>query len=109
VRRVGDQLRSAFSWTPPQWMQNLGIKGFHSGGVVPGAPGTDQLIMAQAGERVVPRNTASSSAGNGAGGGGGGGGVVINITAGVGDPVEIGRQVADALEAYTRVNGPIDL
>lgn len=36
---------------------------FHAGGVVPGVPGTDQLAMLQAGERVLPRSRAGSGAG----------------------------------------------
>jgi len=38
-------------------------------------------------------------------GGGGGGGVVVNVTAGVGDPVAIGRQVVESLRAYERTSG----
>ena len=106
--RAGRALRNAFSWTPPSWVQSLGVRGFsfHSGGVVPGPPGSDQLVRAQAGERIVARNQSGPSAN---GGGGGGPGVVINISAGVGDPLEIGRQVADVLTEYTRVNGPLDI
>lgn len=35
----------------------------------------------------------------------GGGGVVVNVTAGVGDPVAIGRGVVDAIKAYERTTG----
>ena len=73
---------------------------------MPGPPGSEQLVRAQAGERIVARNQSGPSA---SGGGGGGPGVVINISAGVGDPLEIGRQVADVLTEYTRVNGPLDI
>jgi hypothetical protein len=34
------------------------------------------------------------------------GGVTVNVYAGVGDPVEIGREVVDAIHAYERANGP---
>lgn len=48
------------SWTAPGWIPVIGgntisvphIPKFHTGGTVPGAPGTDQMIMAQAGEEV---------------------------------------------------------
>jgi hypothetical protein len=44
----------------------------HKGGIVPGAPGSDQLAILQAGERVIPRN--QSGAGN----------VTVNINIGEG-------------------------
>ena len=108
-RRMGDALRNAFSWNPPGWLQNMGVRGwsFHSGGVVPGPAGSNQLVMAQAGERITARNQSGPSSGGA--GGGMGGGITINVTAGVGDPLEIGRTVADVLTEYTRVNGPLDI
>ena len=42
---------------------------FHSGGVVPGLPGSERLIMALAGERVLPTHKAGSGSGDGGGGG----------------------------------------
>jgi len=43
----------------PGWVPNLGGKDFripyfHTGGVMPGAPGTEGLAMLQAGERIIP-------------------------------------------------------
>jgi TP901 family phage tail tape measure protein len=38
-----------------------------------------------------------------------GGGITVNITAGMGDPVEIGRQVVTALQAYQRRSGSLPL
>ena len=46
----------------PDWVPGIGGKGFdmpnlpvmHSGGVVPGTPGTEVLALLQAGERVTP-------------------------------------------------------
>jgi hypothetical protein len=35
----------------------------------------------------------------------GGGGITVNVTAGVGDPVAIGRTVVESLKAYERTNG----
>jgi hypothetical protein len=50
------------SWTVPRWVPFIGgntvsapqIPYFHSGGVMPGAPGTEGLAILQAGERVTP-------------------------------------------------------
>lgn len=39
------------------------------------------------------------------GGGTGGGAITVNVTAGVGDPVAIGRTVVETLKAYERTNG----
>jgi hypothetical protein len=36
----------------------------------------------------------------------GGGGITVNVYAGVGDPVAIGREVVQAVRAYERANGP---
>ncbi|MBP6728645.1 MAG: hypothetical protein KA129_03415 [Microthrixaceae bacterium] len=55
---------------------------------VPGASGT-----------IIPNHSLSS------GGRSGGMSVTINVSAGVGDPVEIGRKVAEALKAYERHGG----
>lgn len=51
------------SWTIPAWVPGIGgntisapqLPKFHSGGVVPGTPGSEQLALLQAGERVVTR------------------------------------------------------
>lgn len=50
------------SWTVPGWVPFIGgntisvpnLPKFHTGGVVPGAPGTEVPIMAMAGETVIP-------------------------------------------------------
>ncbi len=50
------------SWSVPGWVPGIGgntisaprLPTFHTGGVVPGAPGTEMLAMLQAGERVTP-------------------------------------------------------
>lgn len=103
--RVSNSIRQAFSWTPPKWMQSLGVKGFHSGGVVPGPQGSEQIIRAQGGERVIP-----GGAGRRMGGQNGGGGqpqtvVNVSIQTGVGDPMEIGRQLTTILNEYARQTG----
>lgn len=58
------------SWTVPGWVPGVGgnsisaptLPKFHSGGTVPGVPGSDVMTILQAGERVSP---ASSSIGGG--------------------------------------------
>lgn len=50
------------SWSVPGWVPGVGgnsisapkLPHFHSGGVVPGAPGAEMLAVLQAGERVTP-------------------------------------------------------
>jgi phage-related protein len=50
------------SWSVPAWVPFIGgntisvpqLPKFHSGGVVPGAPGSEMLAVLQAGERVIP-------------------------------------------------------
>lgn len=62
------------SWSVPGWVPFIGgnsisvphIPKFHSGGVVPGIPGSEQLALLQAGERVVTA-------------GGGGGATVVEV------------------------------
>jgi len=54
-----------------------GPQRFHSGGVVQGPPGSEQLVMAMAGETVLPTHRAS--------GGGGGGGLQIVVQSPMGD------------------------
>jgi hypothetical protein len=69
----------------------------HSGGVVPGVPGSDVLAMLQAGERVIPR-----------GGGGGGGGGTVNyyqIAVTAIDPASASEAVVAAIREYERRNG----
>jgi hypothetical protein len=66
----------ALSFHVPSWVPGIGGKGwdvpnipkFHTGGVVPGAPGSEMLAILQAGERVTPA--------------GGGGATVIEIHSG---------------------------
>lgn len=71
------------SWRVPSWVPGIGgnsisvpnLPTFHTGGVVPGAPGTEMLALLQAGERVTPAGQVSSgevNAGDLRMGGGGG-------------------------------------
>lgn len=89
------------SWSVPSWIPGIGgnsisvphIPKFHSGGTVPGVPGSDQLAILQAGETVSTR--------------GGGGGAVIEIRSG-------GSQLDDLLveilsKAVRRKGGNVQL
>lgn len=57
------------SWSVPGWVPIIGgntisapkLPKFHSGGVVPGAPGTEMLALLQAGERVTPAGQSSAT------------------------------------------------
>lgn len=70
-----------------------GVPFFHSGGVVPGPRGTEQPIMALAGERVLPLSRSD---------GGGGDTYIIQVAAGVD-----GNGVVRALQEHVRRNGPL--
>ncbi len=58
------------SWTVPGWVPFIGgntisvpkLPHFHSGGVVPGAPGTEMLAVLEAGERIIPRGSGGGGA-----------------------------------------------
>lgn len=104
---LSSKIKSAFSWSPPSWMSRMGIRGFQRGGTVPGSPGSPQLAVVHGGEKISTQAQARSGVGPASGGGGEG--VVINITvnAGVGDPYQIGREIADILGEYSRQAGPI--
>lgn len=60
------------SWSVPSWIPVIGgntisapkMPRFHTGGVVPGAPGQEMLAVLQAGERITPANRANAGAVN---------------------------------------------
>jgi hypothetical protein len=65
IKRVWNAGPGGFGFTVPSWIPGVGGKGFripsmHTGGIVPGAPGTETLALLQAGERV---SSASASGG----------------------------------------------
>lgn len=83
------------SWSVPSWVPVIGgnsisaptLPRFHTGGTVPGAPGSEMLAILQAGERVLPA--------------GGGGGMTLRLDAAAGgDPV--GKAVAAMLHHLLR-------
>jgi hypothetical protein len=71
------------------------IPRMHSGGIVPGVPGSDVLAMLQAGERVIPRN----------GGGSGGSVNYYSIAVTAIDPASAQEAVVTAIREYERRNG----
>lgn len=115
-----DGFRSAINWVIDHWngisftLPSINIPGFGEfgggtfstpniprladGGIVRARPGGTLALIGEGGrdEAVVPLDRR---------GGFGGSNITINVTAGVGDPVEIGRKVADALRAYERHGG----
>jgi hypothetical protein len=88
----------SLSWSVPAWIPGIGgqtiqvpqIQKFHSGGIVPGVPGSDQLAMLQAGERVV-----SASGGTGQS-------VVLEIRS---DGTAMGDALTDLLSKAVRRQG----
>ena len=62
IARLWNGSVGKLSFRVPDWVPGIGGKGFdmpnlptfHSGGVVPGSPGTEVLALLQAGERVTP-------------------------------------------------------
>lgn len=68
VANLWNRTVGSFSFSVPDWVPSIGgrrfslpkIPVFHNGGVVPGAPGSEQLALLQAGERVIPRNQADT-------------------------------------------------
>lgn len=82
---------------PPPASSGGGVLRFDSGGVIPGPIGAPRLVLAHAGETVLPTHRR---------GGGAVGGPTIVIQGGIiPDPVEAGRLAADALESYYRNGG----
>ena len=66
IKRVWNAGPGGFGFSIPSWVPGVGGKGFHipsmhTGGVVPGAPGQERLILAMAGEHV---SRAGASGGN---------------------------------------------
>jgi len=60
------------SWSVPGWVPGMGgnsisaprLPTFHTGGTVPGVPGSEMLAVLQAGERVLPSSRANGSGGD---------------------------------------------
>jgi len=115
---IKDAFRSAINWIIDKWnnlsfsipgvdthIPGVGTVGgftigtpniptFHSGGIMPGAPGTEGLALLQAGERITPA--------------GRGGGVTIVVNGAL-DPVAVAQQIQKILKNLKRTNGGIEL
>lgn len=74
-----------FDW----WGLNIGrLPYLHRGGIVPGAPGSDQLAILQAGERVLPVGDSGS----------GGGGLTVNFNSTWPPTAQQAREIARMIE-----------
>lgn len=61
VKKLWNDTVGGFGFTIPGWVPFVGgdsfkIPSMHTGGIVPGVPGSDVLINMQAGEMVIPRS-----------------------------------------------------
>lgn len=76
ISRAWNSTVGRLSWTVPGWVPGVGgnsisapkLPTFHSGGVVPGTPGSEQLAILQAGERVLPASSVQSESRGASGG-----------------------------------------
>jgi hypothetical protein len=101
VNSLGDQwarvvrlMGKAGSWTGPR-PSGKGPQEFHSGGVVPGPLGSEQLAILKAGERVIPNGSEMSRVGTPGHSGGGGGGAPVTIA------VQLdGRTIAEVVDRH---------
>lgn len=71
IARAWNNTIGSLSWTVPGWVPFIGgssisaprLPTFHTGGTVPGAPGSEMLAVLQAGERVIPAGSDGSATG----------------------------------------------
>jgi hypothetical protein len=71
IARAWNNTIGRLSWTVPGWVPGIGgnsisvpnLPTFHSGGIVPGVPGTPTMVMALAGERVQGPNSSRADGG----------------------------------------------
>jgi phage-related protein len=70
VARIWNNTVGRIGFTVPSWIPGVGgkvfhvpqIPTFHTGGIVPGVPGSETLALLQAGERVTPASQVGSGA-----------------------------------------------
>jgi hypothetical protein len=84
--------------TPTQVANNLNIRHMADGGIVDQPGGMLALIGEKGPEAVVPLDRMNT-----------GGGITINVTGGLATSAEIGESVVNALRAYSRSAGPLQL
>lgn len=88
------------SWTVPSWVPGVGgnsisapkLPKFHTGGVVPGPPGSEMLALLQAGETVTPAGSAGRT--------------VIELRS---DGTELGDALVGVLSGAIRRGGGVDV
>lgn len=66
IKSLWNSTVGGFGFSVPDWVPKVGGKSFsipqmHTGGIVGGAPGTEQLRMLMAGERVLPVGSSGAS------------------------------------------------
>lgn len=71
------------------------LQRLHSGGMVEGVPGSDQLAVLQAGETVLPRGKGAGAA------------TVIHLTVNALDPASAANAVVAALKVYNQRSGAV--
>lgn len=108
IENTLNRIRQKISGTPGNWLA-ISLFGRATGGTV--HAGQPYLVGERGPEIVVPgsgyviptRRLIDQPSDGGTTSGGGG--VIVNVTAGVGDPVAIGRSVVEVLKAYERTSG----
>lgn len=91
IKSLWNSTVGGFGFSTPSWIPGIGGKSFHipkmhTGGIFPGAPGTEGLALLQAGERVIPANQAGVAPS-----------VVINVAGSVLSERELVRVVRDEM------------
>lgn len=94
VRSAWNSTVGGKGFTVPDWVPSVGGKSFripyfHTGGIMPGAPGTEGLAMLQAGERITPAHAS-------------GGGATIVMTS---DGSQLGELLLRVLKQQVRIEG----
>jgi hypothetical protein len=117
--RLAKSLERTTTITVKTVYEAAGLIGRASGGPVlanqaylVGERGPEVLVMGSQSGTIIPNGDLPMATGFTRGGDGAAAGspVVINVHAGMGtDGAEVGRQVVDALKAYSRRNGPLPL
>jgi gas vesicle protein len=107
IAKLWNNTIGKLSFSVPDWVPGLGGKGFSvpnipmlaEGGIVDQPGGMLAMIGEKGPEAVVPLDRYR----------GGGGDVTINVTGGIATSAEIGESVVNALRAYSRSAGPLQL
>lgn len=98
VRRAWNSTIGGKGFSIPSWVPEVGgrsfrIPTFHTGGIMPGAPGSEGLALLQAGETIIPAQ-----------GGGPGGNTYITLELG---GREVGTLILDPMMKLLNTSGPL--